>query len=206
MGDRGDRGDASDSRVRSMRDREWDRGDSRDSRNSGDSRDSHRDDADRRGGAARDAKRPRGNLPPAPVFDGDRKKNPRCFRLWANKVDTYVAIAEKIIDPAEIGLRLYAAIEGPAAEYLEDVPAKTFGVADGWKVLLKLMQEKYDEAKMQKVGAAMRSFFNLQISNEGKALTMRDVVDYMDQAARQCRDAGLEIPDAVMIYFFLPAL
>ena len=174
-----------------------DRDDHADSRDSRGSR-----TPDRNGGAARDAKRPRGNLPQAPVFDGDRKKNPRCFRIWANKVDTYVAIAEKIIDPGEIGLRLYAAIEGPAADYLEDVPAKTFGVPDGWKALLKLMQEKYDETRMSKVGAAMKSFFNLQVPNEGKALTLRDVVDYMDQAARQCRDAGLEIPDAVMIYFF----
>ena len=112
-----------------------------------------------------------------------------------------MAIAEKIIDQSEIGLRLYAAIEGPAAEFLEDVPAKTFGGIDGWRVLVRILRDKYDEPRMHKVGAAMRNFFNLQLAAD-KTATLRDVADYMDQAARQCRDAGLEIPDAVMIYFF----
>ena len=36
-------------------------------------------------------KRPRGNLPPAPTFDGDRKKDPRCFKKYANKVDSHAS-------------------------------------------------------------------------------------------------------------------
>ena len=146
-------------------------------------------------------RRPRGNLPPAPSFDGNRRKDPRCFRKYANKVDSYVAIAEKIIDQEEIGLRLHAALEGEAADYLEDVPAKVFGEKDGWQVLLKVLREKYDETRMAKVGTAMKEFFQLQTTGE-KAMSMREIAEYMDKSSRQCRDAGLEIPDAVMVYFF----
>ena len=146
-------------------------------------------------------KRPRGNLPSAPSFDGDRKKDPRCFKKYANKVDSYVAIAKRIIDSGEIGLRLHAALEGEAADFLEDVPAKVFGAEDGWQVLIKILRDKYDEPTINKVGTAMRNFFQLQIATD-KTLNMRDIAEYMDRAARQCRDAGLQIPDAVMIHFF----
>ena len=148
-------------------------------------------------------RKPRGNLPPAPKFSGDRKADPSCFKKYANKVGSYVAIAEKIIDSNEVGLRLHAALEGDAEAYLEDVPAKAFGTEDGWKVLMRVLKEKFDETKMAKVGTAMKNFFKLQmVPEKDKALTMRDVADYMDKAARQCRDAGLTIPDAVMVYFF----
>ena len=72
-------------------------------------------------------RKPRGNLPTAPSFDGNRAKYPKCFKKYANRVDSYVAIAEQIIEHSEIGLRLYAALEGEAADLLEDVPAKSFG-------------------------------------------------------------------------------
>ena len=148
-------------------------------------------------------RKPRGNLPQAPKFSGDRKADPSCFKKYANKVDSYVAIAEKIIDSNEIGLRLHAALEGEAEAYLEDVPAKAFGSEDGWKVLMRVLKEKFDETKMAKVGTAMKNFFKLQmVPEKDRALTMRDVADYMDKAARQCRDAGLTIPDGVMVYFF----
>ena len=150
-------------------------------------------------------RRPRGNLPAAPTFDGDRRKDPKCFKKYANRVDSYVAIAEKIIDDGEIGLRLHAALEGEAADFLEDVPARVFGEKDGWRVLLKVLKEKYDETRMSKVGNAMKSFFSMQVSSgdkDNKPCTMRDIIDKMDQAARACKDAGLSIPDPVMIYFF----
>ena len=108
-------------------------------------------------------KRPRGNLPQAPSFNGDRKADPRCFRKWANKVDSYVAIAEKIIDSGEIGLRLHAALEGEAADYLEDIPAKTFGESDGWRVLVRILRDKFDQTKQTKVGQAMKNFFQLAV-------------------------------------------
>ena len=34
--------------------------------------------------------RPRGNLPQAPSFDGDKKKDPKCFKHWVQRVDSYV--------------------------------------------------------------------------------------------------------------------
>ena len=145
-------------------------------------------------------KRPRGNLPPAPVFDGDRKKDPKCLKKYINKVDSYVELARKIIDDSEIGLRLHAALDGEAMDYLEDVPAKTFGVPDGWKILLKVLKDKFDETKMSKVGSAMRNFFKLNLND--KQNTLREVADAMDKAARQCRETGLQMPDAIMIYFF----
>lgn len=117
-----------------------------------------------------------------------------------NKVDSYVELARKIIDDSEIGLRLHAALEGEAMDYLEDVPAKTFGVPEGWKILLKVLKDKFDETKMSKVGSAMRNFFKLNLND--KQYTLREVADAMDKAARQCRETGLQMPDAIMIYFF----
>ncbi|CAE7233125.1 GIP, partial [Symbiodinium necroappetens] len=145
-------------------------------------------------------RRPRGNLPQAPSFDGDRRKDPKCFRKYATKVDSYVEIAKNIIDDAEIGLRLHAALDGEAADYLEDVPAKVFGVDNGWQVLLKLLRDKFDEKRMHKVGSAMKGFFKMNLSD--KAYTMSEVVDLMDRAARRCRESNLTIPDEVMVFFF----
>lgn len=45
----------------------------------------------------------RGNLPNALPFDGDRRKDPKRFRQWLAKVDSYIAIAEKIIGQDEFG-------------------------------------------------------------------------------------------------------
>ena len=134
-------------------------------------------------------KKPRGNLPTAPSFNGDRRADPRCFKKYVNKVDSYVALAEKIIDHGEIGLRLHAALEGEAADFLEEVPARTFGAPDGWKVLLRVLRDKYDETPMHKMGTAMKNFFNLQLAAD-KNLTMREVAEHLDKAARQCREAG----------------
>ena len=151
-------------------------------------------------GKAKAQRRPRGNLPPAPVFDGDRRKDVKCFRKYASKVDSYVEIAKNIIDDAEIGLRLHAALEGEAADYLEDIPARTFGVESGWQILLKLLQDKYDEKRMHKVGSAMQGFFKLNLTD--RQYTMMETADAMDRAARRCREANLVIPDEIMIYFF----
>ncbi|CAE7230751.1 RE1, partial [Symbiodinium sp. CCMP2456] len=149
--------------------------------------------------ATKAQRRPRGNLPAAPVFDGDKKKDPKCFRKFVLKVDSYVEIAKNIIDESEIGLRLHAALEGDAADYLEDIPAKTFGTKEGWKVLLRVLKEKFDERRMHKVGSAMKGFFRLDVA--GKSMTMIEVADAMDKAARRCKEAGLVIPDEVMVYF-----
>eukprot|EP00439_Symbiodinium_sp_Y106_P050807 s3189_g6.t1 len=148
-------------------------------------------------GKARAQRRPRGNLPPAPVFDGDRRKDVKCFWKYAAKVDSYVEIAKNIIDDSEIGLRLHAALEGEAADYLEDIPARTFGVESGWQVLLKLLQDKYDEKRMHKVGSAMQGFFKLNLND--RQYTMLETADAMDRAARRCREANLVIPDEIMI-------
>ena len=145
-------------------------------------------------------RRPRGNLPNAPVFDGDRRKDAKCFRKYATKVDSYVEIAKNIIDDAEIGLRLHAALEGEAADFLEDMPARVFGVEKGWQVLLKLLRDKFDEKRMHKVGSAMRGFFKLNLTE--KSYSMAEVADLMDKAARRCRESNLVIPDEVMVFFF----
>ena len=80
-------------------------------------------------------------------------------------MDSYVEIAKNIIDDSEIGLRLHAALEGEAADFLEDVPAKTFGIEAGWQVLLRLLQDKFDEKRMHKVGSAMKGFFKLNLGD-----------------------------------------
>eukprot|EP00913_Durusdinium_trenchii_P020900 g19638.t1 len=144
--------------------------------------------------------RPRGNLPPAPPFDGDRKKNPKVFKQWLQKVDSYVEISKKIIDESEIGLRLHSALEGQAAEYLENIPARTFGGPEGWKVLLQVLQEKFDERKMHKIGGALRGFFKMSLTEKNTTLT--EMCDLLDKSARACREAGLQIPDEIMTYQF----
>ena len=144
-------------------------------------------------------KRPRGNLPPAPTFSGDVKADPKCFKKYVGKVDSYVELARMIIDDKEIGLRLFSALDGSAADFLEDVPAKTFAGADGWRILMRVLRDKFDQPRQQKVGSAMKSFFKLQIGNN---CTMREACDLLDKAHRQCRDTGLTLPDAVMIYYF----
>ena len=146
----------------------------------------------------KDKKRPRGNLPQAPAFTGDRRADPKCFKKYVNKVDSYVELARKIIDDGEIGLRLHAALDGDAADYLEDVPANTFGGQDGWRILLRVLRDKFDETRQHKIGSAMKGFFKLQVGN----CSLREAADQLDRAHRQCRDSGLTIPDSIMIHFY----
>ena len=127
------------------------------------------------------------------------KKNPKAFRHWLQKVDSFVEIAKHIIGDEEIGLRLHSALEADAAEYLEDIPAKTFGVPGGWRVLIQVLREKFDERRMHKVGSAMKSFFKLQVD---RSWTLTELVDHMDKSARLCREAGLAIPDEILVYQF----
>ena len=143
--------------------------------------------------------RPRGNLPPPPPFDGNVKKDVKCFKHWLQKVDSFIEIAKHIIGDEEIGLRLHAALEGDAAEYLEGIPAKTFGVPQGWKVLIQVLREKYDEKHMHKVGTAMKAFFKMQVD---RSWTLTETMDQMDKAARLCKEAGLVLPDEIMTHFF----
>ena len=132
-------------------------------------------------------RKPRGNLPPAPAFDGDKKKDPKCFRKWSAKVDSYVEIAKNIIDDSEIGLRLHAALDGDAADYLEDIPARTFGVEKGWQVLLRVLKEKFDEKRMHKVGSAMRGFFRLNLGDKS----------YSTVRAQSCPRGGCRANESV---------
>ena len=127
------------------------------------------------------------------------KKNPKAFRHWLQKVDSFVEIAKHIIGDEEIGLRLHSALEADAAEYLEDIPAKTFGVPGGWRVLIQVLREKFDERRMHKVGSAMKSFFKLQVD---RSWTLTELVDHMDKSACLCREAGLAIPDEILVYQF----
>ena len=143
--------------------------------------------------------RPRGNLPPPPSFDGNIKKDPKVFKHWLQKVDSFIEIAKHIIGDEEIGLRLHAALEGDAAEYLEGIPARTFGVPEGWKVLIRVLREKYDEKKMHKVGSAMKAFFKMQIDRNW---TLTEAMDHMEKAGRLCKEAGLTLPDEIMTHFF----
>ena len=48
-------------------------------------------------------------------------------------------------------MRLHAALEGSASDYLEDIPARTFGVGEGWKILMHVLKDKFDERRMHKV-------------------------------------------------------
>lgn len=85
-------------------------------------------------------------------------------------------------------------------EYLEDLPAKTFGAENGWQVLLHVLKQKFDEKRMRLVGSAMKGFFKLKLQD--KAYSMMEGADAMDKAARRCREANLVIPDEVMTYFY----
>lgn len=92
-----------------------------------------------------------------------------------------MAIAEKIIDELEIGLRLHAALEGEAADFLEDVPARAFGQKDGWRVLLKVLQEKFDETRMSKVGSAMKSFCSWHLTRRSTSACAMWLTTWMVQ-------------------------
>ncbi len=109
-------------------------------------------------GKGQEASKPRGNLPKVPEFDGDKKKDPLCFQKWMRRADTYVSIAKKIINEEEIGLRLYEALQGEAFDHFDGVPAETFNVKNGWLVLTKVLQKKYDEKPIVKVGKVMDEF------------------------------------------------
>ena len=77
---------------------------------------------------------------------------------------------------------MHAALEGEAVDFLEDVPAKVWGAETGWQVLIKILRDTCDEPTINKVGTAMRNFFQRQIAT-GKALNMRDIAEYNGQSS-----------------------
>ena len=145
----------------------------------------------------------RGTLPKAPEFNGDKRKDPQCYRKYCRRVDTYVEIALKIISEEEIGLRLYDALSDDAFDFLEGVPAKTFGVKNGWKALLEVLKH-FDEPPILKMGTSMDGFFKLEPLKSGE--TYEELAVRIDKAAQKCSETGLVIPDPIKIrYFFIAA-
>ena len=148
-------------------------------------------------GKARAQRRPRGNLPPAPVFDGDRRKDVKCFWKYAAKVDSYVEIAKNIIDDSEIGLRLHAALEGEAAELLGGHPGSHFRRGIRMAGPLEAVAGQVRREADAQGGVRDAGFLKLNLND--RQYTMLETADAMDRAARRCREANLVIPDEIMI-------
>ena len=84
-------------------------------------------------------RRPRGNIPKIPDFDGDKSKDRYCYRKYVRRVENFVAIASKIISLEEISVRLYNELTGKAFDYMEGTTPDQFDRKDGYKILLKVL-------------------------------------------------------------------
>ncbi|CAK0890229.1 unnamed protein product, partial [Prorocentrum cordatum] len=80
--------------------------------------------------------RPGGNLPPPPEFNGD-VEDPKVYRRYKAQVENWVLIAKNIIEPEEMGPRLFGALKDKAFDHVEDESPSTFAVKDGVDILLQ---------------------------------------------------------------------
>ena len=144
-------------------------------------------------------RKPRGNLPPPPSYDGARHKDPKGYRRYFRRVEGWYEIASLIIPEEEIGPRLFHALEGQAFDHFEGVKASTFAHKDGWKKLLKAL-EYFDERLVVKTGSAMDEFYGIGGVKDGE--TYADAAHRLDRVVQRCHDVQLQIAEPLVIRQF----
>lgn len=99
-----------------------------------------------------------GQIPPAPVFEGDIDQDPYCLRHYKKRLLRWVRITKEFLPPNEQALRAREQLRGEAELEFEEVDDSRFDHADGIDRLLQDLSESFGEKEIFRQGGAIREF------------------------------------------------
>ena len=99
-----------------------------------------------------------GQIPPAPVFDGDIESDPYCYRHYKKKLERWVLITREFLPPNEQALRAREQLRGEAELEFAEVGDERFNCPEGIAHLLSDLQESFGEKELFRQGGAIREF------------------------------------------------
>lgn len=99
-----------------------------------------------------------GQIPPAPVFEGDIDQDPYCLRHYKKRLLRWIRITKEFLPPNEQALRAREQLRGEAEIEFEEVDDSRFDHPDGINRLLQDLSESFGEKEIFRQGGAIREF------------------------------------------------
>ena len=99
-----------------------------------------------------------GQVPPAPVFEGDVDVDPYCLRHYRKKLMRWIMITREFLPSNEQALRAREQLRGEAELELEEIDDSRYDHADGVQRLLQDLEESFGEKEIFRQGGAIREF------------------------------------------------
>ena len=99
-----------------------------------------------------------GQIPAAPVFEGDIDRDPYCLRHYRKRLLRWVRITKEFLPANEQALRAREQLKGEAELEFEEVDDSRFDHADGIQRLLQDLEESFGEKELFRQGGAIREF------------------------------------------------
>ena len=99
-----------------------------------------------------------GQIPAAPVFDGDIEADPFCLRHYRRRLGRWIRITREFLPPGEQALRAREQLRGDAELELEETPDDRYDHADGVQRLLYDLAVSFGERELFRQGGIIREF------------------------------------------------
>ena len=99
-----------------------------------------------------------GQVPPAPVFEGDVELDPDCLRHYKHRLSRWIRITREFLPPNEQALRAREQLRGEAELELEEVPDDRYDHPDGVAHLLEDLEVSFGERELFRQGGVIREF------------------------------------------------
>ena len=99
-----------------------------------------------------------GQIPAAPVFDGDIEADPFCLRHYRRRLGRWIRITREFLPPGEQALRAREQLRGDAELELEETPDDRYDHADGVQRLLDDLAVSFGERELFRQGGIIREF------------------------------------------------
>lgn len=99
-----------------------------------------------------------GQIPLAPVFEGDIEADPYCLRHYRRRLMRWVMITKEYLPANEQALRAREQLKGEAELELEETPDSRYDDPDGINRLLSDLEQSFGERELFRQGGVIREF------------------------------------------------
>ena len=99
-----------------------------------------------------------GQIPAAPVFEGDIEADPYCLRHYRRRLMRWVMITKEYLPANEQALRAREQLKGEAELELEETPDSRYDSPDGINRLLTDLEQSFGERELFRQGGVIREF------------------------------------------------
>lgn len=99
-----------------------------------------------------------GQIPAAPIFEGDIEADPYCLRHYKRRLTRWVMITKEYLPANEQALRAREQLRGEAELELEETPDSRYDDPDGINKLLADLEQSFGERELFRQGGVIREF------------------------------------------------